>query len=154
MITTTLKTVLTFTLIMGLIACNQSSNNQITQEEMNKIIETQTSELKTFLIKGDLNGLMTLYDQNRVIQSKKEIGKFLSLGMKMAKFSKLEMKTDFISGSREFIYQMGIMKSQLIVSDSLYPEESVKFFYLWKLQDDSSYKIAVEMSNNVDQDVD
>jgi hypothetical protein len=67
-------------------------------------------------------------------------------------YSKLEMKTNLISGNREFIYQMGIISSQLVVNDSLYPVESGKFFYLWKLQNDNSYKIVVEMKNNADED--
>lgn len=74
--------------------------------------------------------------------------------MKMAKFSKLNLKTDYVNGNKEYIYQMGLMDSEIIVYDSLYFDNSSKFFYLWKLQDDGSYRIAAEVTSTKDEDED
>lgn len=151
-------------LIVGLlliIGC-QESTNDLTQVEMNSIIEQKTAELTKVLLSGKLDSIMNYYDKDAslspdgfpLIQGRENIRSFLTKGMKMAKFSKLEFETDYINGNKEFIYQMGLMKSKIVVYDSLNFDNSAKFFYLWKLQNDGTYKIAAEVNNTKDEDDD
>ena len=47
----------------------------------------------------------------------------------MAKFSKLNLKTDFVNGHKEYIYQLGLMDSEIMEYDSPRFVNSSKFFY-------------------------
>ncbi|WP_437398755.1 hypothetical protein [Flagellimonas lutimaris] len=129
---------------------------------MESIIIERTAQFQEVLISGELEERMDFYDKEAssspngfgVIQGKENIKNFLSKGMKMAKFSKLDLKTDYVNGSREYIHQMGHMESEIIVYDSLHFDNSSKFFYLWKLQDDGSYRIVAEVTSTKDEDDD
>jgi len=150
--------ILPICILFCLTSC-QITTKDISQNEMASIIKIRTSDFENLLMSGKLEEHMDYYDDEAslspdgfpVIQRKENIKKFLSKGMKMAKFSKLDLKTDYVNGNREYIYQMGLMDSEIIVYDSLRFDNSSKFFYLWKLQDDGSYRIIAEVTSTKDE---
>jgi ketosteroid isomerase-like protein len=129
---------------------------------MSLLLEQRTADFEKVLMSGSLEERMDFYDiesslspdGSPVINGKEKIKNFLSKGMKMAKFSTLDLKTGYMNGSREYIYQMGIIESEIIVYDSPRFDNSSKFFHLWKLQNDGSYRISAEVTNTKDEDED
>lgn len=155
------RIILTIGITLFLFSCN-TNHEKISQSDIRLIIDQRTSDFEKVLMSGNLEERMEFYDMESslspngfpVIQGKENIRNFLAKGMKMAKFSKLDLKTDYVNGNREYIYQMGVMESEIIVYDTLSFDNSSKFFYLWKLQNDGSYRIAAEVTSTKDEDID
>ncbi|MEB8329477.1 hypothetical protein OO009_08910 [Flavobacteriaceae bacterium KMM 6897] len=70
----------------------------------------------------------------------------------MAKFEELALETAYINGNRDYNHQMGIINARILVHDSIHFDNSFKFFFLWKRQNDGTYKIKAEVSNTEDND--
>lgn len=143
------------------IGCQKPATER-SQSELKAIVDQLTTTHTDVLLSGNLDSVIAYYDKDAalspdgfpIVQGKENIRTFLARGMKMAKFSKLEFNTEYVDGNGNYIYQMGLMNSEIIVYDSLHYDNSAKFFYLWKLQSDGTYKIAAEVTNTKDEDVD
>ena len=150
-----------YVLLVGLLifGCEQKADN-LSRSDLYAIAEQKSLEFRKVLLAGQLDSVMTYYDENAalspdgfpLIVGKDSIQKFLAKGLKMAKFSKLEFTTDHVNGDKNQIYQMESVNSEIIVHDSLKFTQSAKFLYLWKLQKDGTYKIAVEVNNSNNED--
>lgn len=85
----------------------------------------------------------TSEDQNAALS----IRKYWQASMRVIKDLQLEMDT--LNGSRDMLYETGQGTAKIASEEGL--SQTVKYQYVnvWKLQDDGSYKVAIDTFNDI-----
>jgi len=133
-------------------ACN--NNNELTKEEMKKIVDSNNLLLKQYFQNQDIENLANLYSDSAklspnggsFVRGRKNIKEFWSEDFKTSKVIDMQTNTLTVDGNSNIIYETGITTSKIMYNDSLYTP-TVKFINVWVKQSDGNFLLDVDFWN-------
>jgi ketosteroid isomerase-like protein len=146
-------------IILSLFACNATSEKTNTPapfspESVKAKITSGTQHISSGVEKKDTALIASVYTANARLSPDNEtfvVGKTAIAAWYQEKFTILkgiEFITISIDGTADVIYETGVASVKINYKDSTWLEQ-VKYTNVWRLQADSSYKIVIDMWNNL-----
>ena len=140
--------------ILCLLSLQCSKNNWISTEEMRKIVDERNNKLGRFFIMGNADSLASMYTGSAVVaphgdefySGSEEILSMYRKDFRDAKILQMRTETMRVEGNKEVIYETGKAYLTINFQDSTY-DTHAKFCNIWRLQDDGTYKLDVDIWN-------
>ncbi len=141
-----------FLLSLVLLSCGR--NDQISKEEMKRIVDNNNDILGRYFINGNADSLTSMYTKTAVVapngddfyNGNDQILEMYKNDLPGYKILKMETKTLRIEGDRNVIYETGKTYLTINVDDSVY-NTHVKYCNVWRLQKDGTYKLDIDIWN-------
>lgn len=141
-------------LILALVSLQCSQNETLSTKEMRKIVDENNDRLGKYFIMGNPDSLTSMYTENAVIaphgddffSGQDQILDMYKSDTQSAKILKMRTETMRVEGNKEVIYETGKTYLTIALSDTIY-DTHVKYCNVWRLQNDGSYKLDVDIWN-------
>jgi len=141
-------------LILTLISLQCTQNKSLTKDEMKNIVDKNNDKLGKYFIMGNPDSIVSMYSENAVVAPNgddfyvglKQILAMNKADLKDANILKMRTETMNVNGNKEVIYEIGKTYLTISLPDTLY-DTHIKYCNVWKLQDDGSYKLDVDIWN-------
>jgi ketosteroid isomerase-like protein len=142
-----------FLLFIGLFGCAPKAN-ELTKEEMMKIVDSNNLLLKECFEKQDIEKLANIYCESaklspnggNFVVGRDSIKAFWADDFKTSKVLDMQTTTLTVDGNSDIIYETGKTTSKIIYMDSIYTP-TVKFINVWVKQSDGKFHLDVDFWN-------
>lgn len=140
-------------ILIAFTACKQQSE-EISKDELRRIVEEQNSLLGNNFIAGNADNLASLYTESaklcpdgmNFIHGRDSIKMFWANDFKTSKTLEMKTKVFTVDGNLDIIYETGKSSSKILYNDSIYCV-TVKYINVWRKQPDGCYQLDIDFWN-------
>ena len=140
-------------LVLTFISLQCTKNDFLTIKEMKNIVDKNNDKLGRFFIMGNPDSITSMYSENAVVAPNGDdfyvgLNQILNMYKSDSESKILKMRTETmnVTGNKEIIYETGKTYLTISLPDTVY-DTHIKYCNVWKLQDDGSYKLDVDIWN-------
>ena len=140
-------------LVLTFISLQCTKNDFLTIKEMKNIVDKNNDKLGKFFIMGNPDSITSMYSENAVVAPNGDdfyvgLNQILNMYKSDSESKILKMRTETmnVTGNKEIIYETGKTYLTISLPDTVY-DTHIKYCNVWKLQDDGSYKLDVDIWN-------
>ncbi len=143
-------------LTLVLVACNQRPTKKVVDVAyLKQKVDEGNARLGQFFMSGNADSLANMYsvdaklcpDGGEFVNGRENIRAYWRQGLKGGSILEMKTETLTIDGNEEVIYETG--KTHLKISTDSTKKISVKYCNVWKLQLSGSYKLDVDIWNEL-----